>query len=65
MYGNVFVFAVVAAGCVDACDGVLDAVVPVGAELADAGDDEDEAGLDDGADEVCVAVVVPLSGSVY
>lgn len=66
VYGSVFVFAVVAAGWVDDCDGVLDALVAVGAELEDDGEDdedEDDAGLEEGVDELCV--VVPLSGSVY
>ncbi len=44
---------------------MLDAAVAVGDELPPEDEDDDEAGLDDGAGELCVAVVVPLSGSVY
>ncbi len=65
MYGSVFVFAVVAVGWVDVCDGVLEAVVAVGVELTPEDDDDEAAGLDDGADELGAVVVVPLSGSVY
>jgi uncharacterized protein len=64
VYGSVFVFAVVAVGWVDDCDGGVEAVVAVGDELAPE-DDGDCDGVAAGGDDVWVAVVVPLSGSVY